>query len=108
MKKIKIVSRSVNNKTLFREIHGVIFEAIESLGVKWSSDAHRSSFIELIEDYLFDVENEGRIEQTKVICDKRNNKSFSSLAVEYIFEVRYRQVGCLNVTSIEYRVQNRK
>ncbi len=108
MKTIKLVKRSINSKHLFREINEVITDAIVSLEVKWTSEAHRSSFIELMGDYLLDIEDDGRIEQSKVICDQRNNNSFSTLTKEYIFEIRYRQKGCLNITSLEYHIQNQK
>ena len=107
-KRVKVVQKSVNSKALFNEINDAVYEAITSFGVKWSSESHRESFVEIIEDYLLDVEQEGRIEQSKVICDKRNNKTFSNLAKEYVFAVYYKQLGCLNTTVIEYHIQNRK
>ena len=108
MPKVKVVSRNVNSKALYKEINNTIYDAIDSLGVKWSSESHRVSFVEVIEDYLHDLEDEGKIQQTKVICDKRNNRTFSKLAEEYVFEVFFRQPICLNVTSISYHVSNRK
>jgi len=109
MKNIKVVCKNINNKTLFKEINDVVYELLTTADVKWTSDAHRFSFIELIEDYLIDMkEEDGKIEQSKVVCDKRNNRSFSTLSKEYVFEIRYRQVGCLNITSIAYHIQNRK
>lgn len=108
MAKLKIVPKSVNSKALYKEINDMIEEAITTLGVKWSSESHRLSFVEVIEDYLMDLEGEGKIEQSKVICDKRNNKTFSKLAKQYVFEVFYRQPNCLNVTSIAYYISNRK
>jgi len=107
MRKVKVVQRSVNNKRLYNEINDTVLDAIQTFGVKWTSESHRSSFVDIIEDYLLDLEETGRIEQTKVVCDKRNNKSFSTLAKEYVFEVFYRQPDCLNVTSITYHVINR-
>lgn len=108
MKKIKVVQKSVNSKALFNEINDAIYDAIGSFGVKWTSESHRESFVEVIEDYLLEIEESGKIEQPKVICDKRNNRSFSNLAKEYLFEVYYKQPGCLNTTVIEYHILNRK
>lgn len=106
--KIKVVTKSVNSKSLFKEINDSVYEAVSTFGVKWTSEAHRMSFVELIEGFLMDLEDAGKIEQSKVVCDKRNNKSFSNLAKEYVFEVMYRQTHCLNVTSIVYHISNRK
>lgn len=108
MDKLKVVPRNVNNKSLFKEMNDMITEAIVTFGVRWSSESHRLSFIEVIEDYLMDLEEEGKIEQPKVIFDKRNNKSFSNLAKEYVFEIYFRQPMCLNITSIRYHIANRK
>lgn len=108
MSDVKVVSKGINSKSLYKEINETIYESIVTLGVKWSSESHRESFVEIIEDYLLDLEEEGKIEQTKVICDKRNNKTFSSLADKIVFEVRFRQPGCLNITSIAYHADNNK
>lgn len=108
MTNLKIVPKSVNSKVLYNEINDTIEEAITTLGVQWASESHRLSFIEIIEDYLMDLEDEGKIEQSKVICDNRNNKTFSKLATQYVFEVFYRQPTCLNVTSIGYYISTKK
>ena len=108
MSDVKVKARGVNNKSLFNEINDTIYESIATLGVKWSSESHRESFVEIIEDYLTDLEDEGKIEQSKVICDKRNNKTFSNLAEKITFEIRFKQQGCLNVTSICYHTTNRR
>ena len=105
-KDVKIVAKSVNNKNLYNQIHKTIFEAITTLGVRWTSESHRLSFVEVIEEFLFDLQTEGKLSQVKVICDRRNNKSFSSEADKYVFEVQYKQPHCLNTTIIEYHVAN--
>jgi hypothetical protein len=108
VKEIKVVAKSVNSKALYKEVNDTVYGSIETLGVKWTSESHRCSFIEIIEDYLLDLEDENKIEQSKVICDKRNNKTFSSLAKEFVFEVRFQQLGCINTTSLCYHIANRK
>lgn len=108
MSDVRVVSKGVNSKALFKEINDTIYESIATLGVKWGSESHRESFVEIIEDYLGDLEGDGKIEHSKVICDKRNNKTFSSLANEIVFEVRYKQISCLNTTSICYHAKNRR
>lgn len=105
--KIKIVKRSINSKLLFEKVHTMIFETITSLGVKWTSESHRKSFARAVGDFMFGLIEEGEIERFKVICDKRNNKSFSSDAESYCFEVNYKQPSCLNTSRIEYHIKNK-
>lgn len=104
MSDVKIVKRNINSKILFEEINETIFEAITSLGVRWSNEANRSAFVEVLEDYLEDKVEEQKIEQYKVVCDKRNNKSFSDRKKHYLLEVFYKQPHCLNTSRIEYHI----
>ena len=103
--KVDIVSKNVNSKVLFDAIHETLYDAVTTLGVKWTSDTHRASFVEVIEEYFEDLVEDGKIEQYKVVCDYRNNKGGFSNAKEHIFDVYYKQPHCLNMTQIQYRVQ---
>ena len=102
-KKVKVKQRSVNSKQLFETIHGTITAALNQYPIKWESESGRNQFCDAIEDYLELLDMEGEIQQPKVICDNRNNKSFAS-AKEIIFEVFYKQPHCLNTTVLEYHV----
>lgn len=108
MSGVRVIQRSVNSKMLFEELNETIYEAITTLGVRWSNDQNRNSFVEVLEDFLNDKFEEGKIEQYKVICDKRNNGSFSPSfkgSNEYLLEVFYRQPHCLNTSKIQYFIK---
>lgn len=101
----KLTSRkSVNSKPLLREIHEYITMGMEELGVDWDNDFHRMSFVSLIEDMLTDLEEEDKIEQWDVCCDRRNNTSADMAAGRYVLDVKYKQRHCLNVTALRYMI----
>ncbi len=100
---IKIKKRGVNSKQLFTEVSEFVEEGITSIGVRWSSDVHRESFVELVEDWLTEIYETGKITQFNVICDARNNPTFGAEGRFYL-TVSYRQKNCLNVTSLEYEI----
>lgn len=106
MNKIKVISKSVNNKNLFKEINDIIKEALMLNNLNWSSEDERLLFIDCIEMFLLDLEQDGKIEQSKIVCDRRNNKNFSSKAKSYTVEVSFKQPSCLNTTRIIYHIDN--
>lgn len=111
MKPVKIIAKNINSKKLYALLNGTVSEAISTLGVRWSSDQHRSSFIEVIEDFLQEQIEESRITQFKVICDVRNNPhgfAETSKTKEYVFEIQYRQPHCLNLTKITYYIPKKQ
>ena len=102
---VKLEKYSVNNKTLFDEINSFVEEGITSGEVMWSSEIHRISFVEIIENLLDDITYDNRIDQYNVICDFRNNTIQDMDSGKYVIEVSYRQVNCLNTTRLVYRIQ---
>lgn len=107
-KKVIVKTKSINSKSLFESINSTIYDAITTLGVRWTSDSNRKAFIEVIEDFLDDLEANGIVMQHKVICDHRNNKSFSTDAKKYVLEVFYKQPHCLNTSKIIYEIINKE
>ena len=95
---------SVNNKTLFEEIHKFVEEGITSGEVMWSSEIHRISFVEIIENLLDDLEYDDRITQSNVICDYRNNNTLDMDNGKYTLEIFYKQRNCLNTTKLVYHI----
>lgn len=106
-RKIKIVQRSINSKILFEKINDVIYESMTKNIVRWTSDQHRASFVRAIEDFMLGLAECGEIQVFKVICDKRNNKSFAESAKGFCFEVHFKQPHCLNTSKIEYHIINK-
>jgi len=102
----KLTTKSVNSKVLFKEINEFIEDGIQTAGVLWSSETHRESFVDIVEEYL-DVEfvETGKISQVKVVCDSRNNKMSVMESGVYNFDVYFRQNHCLNVTELHYTIK---
>lgn len=100
MAQLKVVNKSVNSKILYDEILAFLKEGVYDFGIVWNSEAHRDSFVHVVNDFLFDIAEEGKIEQFKVIGDKRNNKYSDIEQGIYHVDVSYRQRNCLNVTQI--------
>ena len=100
MSQLTIVAKSVNSKTLYDHILKFLEEGVYDFGVVWDSEAHRESFIYIIEDFLGEMQDDGKIEQVKVISDRRNNKYTDMEVGIYHIDIYYRQRNCLNTTEI--------
>jgi len=100
-------TRAVNSKALQRKISELVEEAIEESGVLWSSDTHRESFVEVVDEWLEQFADlTGEITQWNVICDLRNNKIADLESGTYTFDITYRQKNCLNTTQLQYEIQD--
>lgn len=107
MANVKKTIKSVVDKRLCKEIEEFIESGIHGLGIRWSSDANRQAFVEIIEDELQKyAEIDGLIEQYKVVMDKRNNKSADMARGIYNLEVQFRQTHCLTVTKMLYTIDS--
>lgn len=100
---LKVKQRSVNNKRLFKEIDDSIRDTLQLLPTKWENPSNRQKICDGIEEFLSDFVEQGEIIHQKVICDKRNNKSFVS-GKHVVLEIHYKQPHCLNTTVIEYHI----
>lgn len=105
---IDIKTRSVNSKSLFNDINDFIKDGITDIGVRWGSDIHRNTFIEVIEDWLKEFFDKGRITQFNVICDDRNNNQQDFDSGLFRLTVTYKQKHCLNTTVIDYTVREHR
>ena len=103
-RKIKIASRGVTHKRIHQEIQDILHETVTTIGIRWTSATHRSSFVEVLEEFFEDQLEQGIIQQYKVICDQRNNPDGFANASEYVFEVQYRMPHCVSMTSIEFKI----
>lgn len=106
MAQFKIIKKHVNSNILFNEISEFIEEGCGDIGVIWSSEAHRSSFVSLIDEWIGEKAEEGKVEQWNVVCDSRNNKNSAMKKGKYIMDVYYNQYNCLNMTHIRYMIDD--
>lgn len=102
--KWKITKRAVNSKPLFEEIHDFVGAGMSETGLSWTSDALRHSYLDLVDELLSEVADEGKIEQWDVRCDARNNKASDMANGKFILDVFYKQRNCLNTTQLHYEV----
>lgn len=96
--------KGVVDKHIVKEICLFIEDAINDLGVDWASDSHRLAITQITEDFLSELQKTNSIEQFKVICDRRNNKSVLMEKGTFQFDVSFRQKNCLNTTQILYTI----
>lgn len=101
----KLQKFAVNSKPLFDEITEYIHEGLDETSMNWFDDMYRESFVEVIDEWLEQYADEGRIEQWKVVCDSRNNKTKDIEDGKFILDVYYKQWNCLNTTHLHYIIQ---
>ena len=104
MTQITVVQKSVNSKPLFNDVLSFIKEGIYDFGIVWNSEAHRDSFSMVMGDFLSEMVVEGKIEQWKIVCDKRNNKYTDMENGVYHLDIQYKQRNCLNITQINITI----
>lgn len=102
----KVEKKSVNSKILCDEVQSQIEELMTNAGVVWSSDTHRDSFVETIDDVLGTLREDGKIEQWSVMCDLRNNTITNMDRGVYVFEASFKQKNCLNTTRLVYTIKD--
>ena len=102
----KVTLKAVNNKSLVKSITDYIEDGIKSLGVGWNNESHRSAFVQIIEEFLENLlETDEKIEQYKVMCDRRNNKIVDTERSIYNIDIEFKQKHCLNKTKIHYFIR---
>ncbi len=98
--------KNINSKSLYADVTDFVDNIIVEFSIIWESDVHRDAILEVIDEFLMELREEGRITQFNVICDARNNDTTSSSNGITNMEVHYRQDDCYNTTTIEYIIQN--
>lgn len=97
--------KSVNSKSVVNDINLFVEEALQEFGIQWDSEAQRTSFVEILEDFLYDTsEQEGKIVAFKVMCDRRNNKASENENGIYQLDIHFNQKNCLNTTQLIYTI----
>ena len=100
---VNIKTKNVNSKNLYNEINEFIETGLLTPGISWTSQVHRESFGEVVEEWLEEFKQDDRITQYNVVCDERANPSSQDLNTFRVI-VTYKQRHCLNTTSAEYIV----
>ena len=103
--KYTLKTKSVNSKTLFNEVSNFINDIIDGFGIIWDSDSQRDAIIEVIEEFMEDLQNDNKIEQWDIVCDARNNKQEDVKNKIVHLEIHYKQKNCLNITKLLYKIE---
>jgi hypothetical protein len=103
--RVRKTFKSVNSKHIVNDINLFVEEALREFGIQWDSEAQRTSFVEILEDFLYDTaEQEGKIVAFKVMCDRRNNKASDNERGIYQLDIHFNQKNCLNTTQLIYTI----
>lgn len=97
--------KAVNNKTLLTEVTKNMDDCVQQIGTSWNSESHRETVADLIDDWMMNLVDEGKIEQYKVLCDHRNNTTKAMESGVYKLDVQYKQKHCFNVTKVIYTIR---
>ncbi len=95
-------TKSIASKFLFKSVSEFIGEIIEEFSILYEHDVHRDAILEVIEEFLDEHMQEGKISQYNVICDNRNNNQILAEAGITNLEIRYKQDNCYAVTVLNY------
>lgn len=98
---------AINDKHLLAQITEFVEEGFNSVEIKWTSDVHRASFTEVVEEWMLN-ELDDDITHFKVLCDIRNNTASAFTMGDFYFEVQYRQRNCFNISRIVYHISTKK
>jgi len=104
MSTYKLKSTNVNSKFLHTDIADFIDNIITEFSVLWDSDVSRDAVLEVLDEFLEELAQDGKITQWNVICDDRNNNTSLSDNGITNLEVFYKQDDCYNTTKLDYTI----
>ena len=96
---------AINSRRLQKKITDFVEEGFSSVEIHWASEVHRTSFIEVIEEWIQNELSE-EITHFKILCDERNNNTTAFDKGEFNFEIQYKQKNCYNMSRIVYRIKD--
>lgn len=96
--KISVKTKNVHRKATFERIN----EGVNAMMAYIDLSSDIEGISSLIEMVLADEAEDGKIEQTNVVCDHRNNKISDLRKGKIKIDVCYRQRHCFNVTELNY------
>ena len=97
-------SSGVASKSLLKCVTEFVEEIINEFSILYAHDVHRDAILEVMEEHLEELLQEGKITQYNVICDDRNNNQVLADAGITNLEIRYKQDNCYVTTVLKYVV----
>jgi hypothetical protein len=92
----------INVRRLFLQLESIIGAAAKTQLFELNDEATRSTFINLVEPYLRDVEGKRGITEFLVVCDERNNPPESIDRGEFYAEIYVKPTRTINYITLSF------
>ena len=108
MQIIETKTHNVNTQSLFNEVDEFVVDVlINMVSMSWKSKEHRDELVWLMEDFMNSYQQQtGKITQSEVMCDSRNNKRSDMENGIYHLTILFVQKNCFNTTKIDYVIED--
>lgn len=90
------------SKPLLKEVTEFVGSIIDEFSILYAHDVHRDAILEVLEECLDELGQQGRITQYNVICDNRNNNQILADAGITNLDITYKQDNCYVTTTLNY------
>lgn len=95
----------VNSKLLVKTIDDFITDFVEGPAFSLQSSPHVLTAIDIINDLMYELTEDGKIMNYKVIADERNNKPNVNHSARLNIDIYFRQTNCINRTHLHYELR---
>jgi len=92
----------INVRRLFLQLESIIGAAAKTQLFELNDEATRSTFINLVEPYLRDVEGKRGITEFLVVCDERNNPADAIDRGEFYAEIYVKPTRTINYITLSF------
>ncbi len=92
----------INVRRLFLQLESIIGSAAKTQLFELNDEATRSTFINLVEPYLRDVEGKRGITEFLVVCDERNNPADAIDRGEFYAEIYVKPTRTINYITLSF------
>lgn len=103
-RELDIKTKNVNSKPLYNDINEFVESGLMVTGISWLFPGNKQSFYEVMDEWLQEFVEDGKITQYDVICDDRNNTPDDEANGIFNVTLKYKQAHCLNTTEIHYKL----
>ncbi len=104
MPEYTLKTKHINSKALMKEISEFVDSIINDFNIIWNSDSQRDAILEVIDEQLFDLAEDGKIERWDVVCDSRNNTKNDNRNEITHLDIKYTQHNCYNISELNYTI----
>lgn len=106
MNKYKLKVHGSSSKRLLGDVTQFVGEIITEFSILWEREKQRDQILDVIDEYLEEIVEDGRITRYNVICDDRNNNDRCAARGITHLDVHYKQDNCYNTTKLHYTISD--